>query len=58
MPDAIWAVSRFSPRLIPGQRPAPGFDAVHTLSTLPQRFTYVRSHDPHLIPSCGTFSLT
>ena len=47
-----------SPRLIPDQRLHPGFDAVPTLSTLHQRFTCVHLHDPYLIPSCGTFSLT
>ena len=37
-------------RLIPGQQLDPGFDAVDTLSTLPQRFTHVRLPGSHLTP--------
>ncbi|MGB3225793.1 MAG: hypothetical protein WBB23_23590 [Desulforhopalus sp.] len=47
-----------TPKLIPEQRPDPGFDAIPTLSTHHQRFTHVRLHEPYLIPSCGTFSST
>src|SRR6266566_5390028 len=36
--------------LIPGQQLDPGFDAIDTLSTLPQRFTHVRLPGSHLTP--------
>ena len=56
MPDAARAVSRFSPGLIPGQRLAPGFDIVPTLSTRHQRFTHVRLPVPYLTRSRLAFS--
>jgi hypothetical protein len=49
---------RISPALIPGQRLLPGFDVVHTLSTLHRWFTRVRLSDPHLTRSRRAFSLT
>ena len=58
MPDATLAVSGYSPELIPGQRLAPGFDVVLTLSTRHQWFTCVRLSDPHLTRSRRAFSLT
>ena len=41
MPVTVWAVSRLSPRLVPGQPEKPGFDDAY-LSTPHQRFTCVR----------------
>jgi hypothetical protein len=41
--------------LIPGQQLDPGFDAVDTLSTLPQRFTHVRLPGSHLTPHRAPF---
>src|SRR4051812_45686874 len=58
MPDAALAVSGSPPALIPGQRLLPGFDVVHTLSTLRRWFTRVRLPDPHLTRSRRAFSLT
>src|SRR3954452_17921081 len=58
MPDAALAVSGSPPALIPGQRLLPGFDVVHTLSTLRRWFTCVRLPDPHLTRSRRAFSLT
>src|SRR3954469_11812616 len=58
MPDATLAVSGSPPALIPGQRLLPGFDIVHTLSTLHRWFTRVRLPDPHLTQSRRAFSLT
>src|SRR4051812_2791720 len=49
---------RISPALIPEQRLNPGFDVVHTLSTLHRWFTRVRLSDPHLTQSRRAFSLT
>ena len=42
MPDAAGPQSGHPPRADPGGRMPPGFDIVHTLSTLHQRFTCVR----------------
>ena len=58
MPDATLAVSGSPPALIPEQRLLPGFDVVHTLSTLRRWFTCVRLPDPHLTRSRRAFSLT
>src|SRR3954471_12333432 len=58
MPDATLAVSGSPPALIPEQRLLPGFDVVHTLSTLRRWFTRVRLPDPHLTRSRRAFSLT
>src|SRR3954469_6910604 len=58
MPDATLAVSGSPPALIPEQRLNPGFDVVHTLSTLRRWFTRVRLPDPHLTRSRRAFSLT
>src|SRR4051795_4257833 len=49
---------RISPALIPEQRLNPGFDVVHTLSTLRRWFTRVRLSDPHLTQSRRAFPLT
>jgi hypothetical protein len=51
MPDTTWP-TQAPARLIPGQDPNPGFDAIHTLSTLQQWFTRVRllgSYLTHLV---------
>src|SRR5947209_17808569 len=58
MPDVTLAVSGSPPALIPEQRLNPGFDVVHTLSTLHRWFTRVRLSDPHLTQSRRAFSLT
>src|SRR6476660_6984742 len=47
-----------SPALIPEQRLTPGFDVVHTLSTLRRWFPCGRLPDPHLTRSRRAFSLT
>src|SRR5665648_952973 len=47
-----------SSRLIPGSRCPPGFDDVPTLSTLYQRFSFIRLHSTYLTWSCLAFSLT
>src|SRR5262249_39537031 len=49
---------RISPALIPEQRLLPGFDVIHTLSTLRQWFTCVRLSASHLTQSRCAFSLT
>ncbi len=56
MPDAAQAVNRLPPALIPRERLHRGFDIVYTLSTLHQRFTFVRLFDPYLTGSCPAFS--
>ncbi len=47
-----------SSRLIPGQRPPPGFDDIPTLSTLYQPLTCVLLRSTHLTESRSAFSLT
>ena len=56
MPDAAPAVNRLPPVLIPRERLHRGFDIIYTLSTVHQRFTFVRLFDPYLIGSRPTFS--
>jgi len=48
MPDTAWPGPQAPARLIPGQDPGPGSDAVHTLSALRQWFTRVRLPGSHL----------
>jgi hypothetical protein len=48
MPDTAWPGPQAPARLIPGQDPGPGFDAVRTLSALQQWFTRVRLFGSHL----------
>jgi len=48
MPDTAWPGPQAPARLIPGQDPGPGSDAVHTLSALQQWFTHVRLPSSHL----------
>src|SRR4029077_9048609 len=48
MPDTAWPGPQAPARLIPGQDPGPGSDAVHTLSALQQWFTRVRLPGSHL----------
>ena len=53
MPATVWAVSRFPPDSVPGHGIEPGFDDIHSLSTLHRRFTCVRLPDSHLTDSAG-----
>ena len=48
MPDTAWPGPQAPARLIPGQDPGPGSDAIHTLSALQQWFTRVRLPGSHL----------
>ena len=48
MPDTTWPGPQAPARLIPGQDPGPGSDAVHTLSAPQQWFTRVRLPGSHL----------
>ena len=47
-----------APRFIPKVAKAFGFDLVHTVSTLHQRFTRVRLLDRHMTRSSRAFSIT
>ena len=53
MPVTVWTAHRSPPDCIPGQRLEPGFDDIATLSTLHQRFTFVRLPGSHLTDSSG-----
>ncbi len=55
MPAIARAVDRLPPSFIPSQRQELGFDGVPTLSTHPQRFTFVRLPGAHLTGSSRLF---